>query len=75
MLDLLVGGFWLAIGRWVVWSCDVMLCLKLLQEFLEGAINEMGPSVTYHHSWSPEMWEDDLMKHLAGMLGIGSSAW
>ena len=74
VLDLLVRGFFLAVGLLVVWSCNVVLCPKLLQEFSEGTINEMGPSITYRHSWSPEMWEDDLMKHLAGMVGIGSSA-
>ena len=49
-----------------------MLCPKFLQEVPEGPINEMGPSVTYDHFWSPEAWEDDHMKHLAGMLGIGN---
>ena len=52
-----------------------MLYSKLYQEVSEGLINEMRPSVTYDHPWSPEAWEDDLMKHLTGMLGIGSSAW
>ena len=52
-----------------------MLYPKLFQEVPEGLINEMRPSVTYDHPWSPEAREDDLMKHITGMLGIGSSAW
>ena len=54
-----------------------MLCFakSSFRKFRKGLINEMRPSVTYDHPWSPEAWEDDLMKHLMGMLGIGSSAW
>ena len=76
---MLVGGFCLPAGLWVIRSRDVMLWPKLFQEVSEGLINEMRPFVTYDHPWSPKAREDDLMKHhtaclaLAALLGRAST--
>ena len=75
ILYLFVGCLCLSTGLRMVWCRDVVLYAKPLQEVSESRIDEMRPSVTYDHPWSPDAWEDDLMKHLMGMLGIGSSAW
>jgi len=65
----------LTIGLGVIWSCNVVLCTKLFQEVSEGLINEVRPSVTYHHPWCPKARKYDLMEHPSSMLGVGSTAW
>ena len=59
----------------MIWSGNVVLSPKFLQKVLEGLIDEMRPSVTYHHPRSSKTMEDNLMKHPAGMLGVCGPAW
>ena len=72
VLDLLVRRFCLATRLAMIWSCNIVLYPKLFQEVSEGLINEMRPSVTYDHPWCSKAWENDLMEHFSGMLGVCS---
>jgi hypothetical protein len=58
----------------VVWCGDVVFGAELPKKASKGLINEMRPSVAYNHPQCSKTREYDLVEHLAGMLGIGSSA-
>jgi hypothetical protein len=62
----------LTTGLRVVWCGNVVLGAKLLEKASEGLINEMRPSVAYNHSLCSKTREDNLMEHLAGMLGMAA---
>lgn len=53
---------------------EVVLRPKFLEEIPKYLVNEVTPSITYHHPRFFELREDDLMEHTSGMLGISSSA-
>jgi hypothetical protein len=42
-----------------------MLCSKLFLEVSEGLINEVRPSITYHHPRCPKTRKDDFLESVA----------
>ena len=57
-------------GLGVIRGRDVVPCPSFLEKVLKGQVNEVRPSVIDYHPWCAKPWEDNLVKHLMGVLCI-----